>query len=116
MTMTAAMSAWTSRVRTAASVMYACIVRGILRTMNLTSARSESWPRRIGSVLFAPGDDPRKLGKAIDAGATLAIADLEDAVAEPVKAVARDLVAAELTGRAPGAGRCAVRINALDTP
>ena len=73
-------------------------------------------PRRIGSVLFAPGDDPRKLGKAIDAGATLAIADLEDAVAEPAKAAARDLVAAALAGRAPAAGRCAVRINALDTP
>jgi citrate lyase beta subunit len=84
--------------------------------MNVTSARPEASRRRIGSVLFAPGDDPRKLGKAIDAGATLAIADLEDAVAEPAKAAARDLVAAALAGRASAAGRCAVRINALDTP
>jgi citrate lyase beta subunit len=84
--------------------------------MNVTRARPESSRRRIGSVLFAPGDDPRKLGKAIDAGATLAIADLEDAVAEPSKAAARDRVAAVLADRAPAAGRCAVRINALDTP
>jgi citrate lyase beta subunit len=84
--------------------------------MNMTDARSDRAPRRIGSALFAPGDDPRKLGKAIGAGATLAIADLEDAVAEPAKGAARDVVAAELARRAPGAGRCAVRINALDTP
>ena len=84
--------------------------------MNVASARSDSLRPRIGSVLFAPGDDQRKLGKAIDAGATLAIADLEDAVAESAKAAARDVVAAALTGRPPGAGRCAVRINALDTP
>jgi citrate lyase beta subunit len=84
--------------------------------MNMATARPVFPPRRIGSVLFAPGDDPRKLGKAIGAGATLAIADLEDAVAEPAKAAARDAVAAALAGRAPGAGRCAVRINAIDTP
>ena len=83
--------------------------------MNTTGTRSKTPPHRIGSVLFAPGDDPRKLSKAIDAGATLAIADLEDAVAEPAKAAARDLVAAELRRRGPAAGRCAVRINALDT-
>ena len=82
--------------------------------MSTTSTRSAR--RRIGSVLFAPGDDPRKLGKAIDAGATLAIADLEDAVAEPAKAAARDVVARALAGRTPAGGRCAVRINALDTP
>jgi citrate lyase beta subunit len=84
--------------------------------MNLSSERSESSPRRIGSALFAPGDDSRKLGKAIDAGATLVIADLEDAVAEPAKAAARDVVAAALGQRAPAGGRCAVRINALDSP
>ena len=84
--------------------------------MNTTAARFESSRRRIGSALFAPGDDPRKLGKAIGAGATLAIADLEDAVAEPAKAAARDAVASLLTGRAPEAGRCAVRVNALETP
>jgi citrate lyase beta subunit len=84
--------------------------------MNMTTARSGSASRHIRSVLFAPGDDSRKLGKAIAAGATLAIADLEDAVAEPAKATARDAVAAALAQRAPGGGRCAVRINALDSP
>jgi len=84
--------------------------------MNMTSARSGSAQSPIRSVLFAPGDDPRKLGKAIAAGATLAIADLEDAVAEPAKATARDVVAAALAQRTPTGGRCAVRINALDSP
>jgi citrate lyase subunit beta/citryl-CoA lyase len=84
--------------------------------MNTTSTRSDAARPRISSVLFAPGDDQRKLGKAIDAGATLAIADLEDAVAESAKAAARDVVATTLGGRTPAAGRCAVRINALDTP
>src|ERR1700689_4191517 len=106
MTMTATMSARASRVRTAASATYACIVRGILRApMNMTTARSESSPRRIRSVLFAPGDDPRKLGKAIAAGATLAIAALEDAAAEPAKATARDVVVAALAQRGPAGGR-----------
>jgi citrate lyase subunit beta/citryl-CoA lyase len=68
------------------------------------------------SLLFAPGDDPRKLVKAIAAGAALAVADLEDAVAEERKVGARATVAQALVSRKPDGGRCAVRINELDGP
>ena len=61
-------------------------------------------------MLFAPGDDPRKLAKAIAVGASCAVADLEDAVADANKVGARDTVADALGGRD---GRCAVRVNEL---
>jgi citrate lyase beta subunit len=96
----------------------------------MADARSDRRRTAIRSLLFAPGDDPRKLAKAFASGATVAVADLEDAVAEPQKAAARETVAAALAERAAlganadanananaGAGpRCAVRINALDEP
>jgi citrate lyase subunit beta/citryl-CoA lyase len=82
----------------------------------MTARRTTTPAGRIGSALFVPGDDERKLAKGIGAGAALAIADLEDAVAETAKSAARDAVATALTRRAPDSGRCAVRINALDGP
>jgi citrate lyase beta subunit len=96
----------------------------------MTDRRPTTPAGRIGSALFVPGDDERKLTKAIGAGAALVIADLEDAVAEPAKPAARDTVATALARRArdgarcarDGAcwardgARCAVRINALDGP
>jgi citrate lyase beta subunit len=45
------------------------------------------------SLLFAPGDDERKLIRARACGADAVVADLEDAVAPPAKAAARELVA-----------------------
>jgi citrate lyase beta subunit len=66
------------------------------------------------SLLFAPGDDPAKLSKALAAGAGCVIADLEDAVADAAKERARATVADALAGR--GEARCAVRVNALDHP
>src|SRR6201999_607486 len=66
---------------------------------------------------FAPGDDPRKLAKAFTSASTVAVADLEDAVAEGNKGAARETVAAALAPPPPGArARRAVRINALDGP
>jgi citrate lyase beta subunit len=82
----------------------------------MTDRRSTTPAGRIGSALFAPGDDERKLTKALGVGAALVIADLEDAVAEHAKAAARDTIAAALARRGSDAGRCAVRINALGTP
>lgn len=89
-----------------------------------SDARSESRPAVAGSplrrtprsLLFAPGDDPRKLAKALTAGAGLVVADLEDAVAEPSKGQARATVAKLLADRDASRGRCAVRINGLDGP
>lgn len=72
-------------------------------------------PLAARSLLFAPGDSPRKLEKAGLSEADLVIADLEDAVAGPAKADARHTVAARLKGadrRMPHW----VRINPLDTP
>jgi citrate lyase subunit beta/citryl-CoA lyase len=67
------------------------------------------------SLLFAPGDSPRKLAKAGASGADLVLLDLEDAVAEPNKAEARTLVAAHLREAAHAQPQW-VRINPLDGP
>ena len=44
-------------------------------TSPMTDRRSTTPAGRIGSALFVPGDDERKLAKAIGAGAALVIAD-----------------------------------------
>jgi len=56
------------------------------------------------SYLFAPGDDARKVEKALVAGADAVVLDLEDAVAAPRKGAARELVAAALAAPAPEGG------------
>ncbi len=66
------------------------------------------------SLLFVPGDDERKIAKGLASAADALILDLEDAVALPRKAVARELCAATLTAGARM--KLFVRINALDTP
>jgi citrate lyase subunit beta/citryl-CoA lyase len=72
-------------------------------------------PLTARSLLFAPGDSPRKLEKAGLSAADLVIIDLEDAVAESAKPAARIAVAQHLKTthrRQPHW----VRINPLDTP
>lgn len=72
-------------------------------------------PLTARSLLFAPGDSPRKLEKAGLSAADLVIIDLEDAVAESAKPDARVAVAQHLKTthrRQPHW----VRINPLDTP
>ena len=72
-------------------------------------------PLAARSLLFAPGDSPRKLEKAGMSAADLVIIDLEDAVAESAKPGARKAVADHLKTthrRQPHW----VRINPLDTP
>lgn len=72
-------------------------------------------PLAARSLLFAPGDSPRKLEKAGLSAADLVIIDLEDAVAESAKPDARKAVAEHLKvthRRQPHW----VRINPLDTP
>ncbi len=69
----------------------------------------------IGSartLLFVPGDRPQRFAKAAAAGADGILLDLEDAVAAPDKAAARDHVRQWLDSGADGA----VRINAAATP
>ena len=71
-------------------------------------------PRR--SLLFMPGSNARALEKAKTLPADGIILDLEDSVAPDAKAIARDQVAAAVTGRGFGRREVIVRVNGLDTP
>jgi citrate lyase subunit beta/citryl-CoA lyase len=72
----------------------------------------------LRSLLFVPADDPKKLAKALTRGADALILDLEDAVAEPAKARARDAAAAFVAAHASRADRprLIVRINGFGHP
>ncbi|MFG3129453.1 HpcH/HpaI aldolase/citrate lyase family protein [Streptomyces tendae] len=64
--------------------------------------------------LYAPGDRPRVVAKALAAGADVVVVDLEDAVAADRKKYAHDATA-ELLGE-PQPVPVHVRVNALDGP
>jgi citrate lyase subunit beta/citryl-CoA lyase len=69
------------------------------------------------SLLFVPGDSPKKLDKAMTSGADALIVDLEDSISPERKAQARDIALAFL--KSAGANktrpRLLVRINGLQT-
>ncbi|QNS06782.1 HpcH/HpaI aldolase/citrate lyase family protein [Streptomyces xanthii] len=64
--------------------------------------------------LYAPGDRPDVVAKALGSGADVVLVDLEDAVAPDRKAYALDATAELLTDRHPVPVH--VRVNALDGP
>ncbi|MEV0982294.1 CoA ester lyase [Streptomyces sp. NPDC049915] len=64
--------------------------------------------------MYAPGDRPRVVAKALGCGADVVVVDLEDAVAPDRKEYARAATADLLTERQPVPVH--VRINALDGP
>ena len=64
--------------------------------------------------LYVPGDRPERFEKAVASGADVVIVDLEDAVAAPSKAVARDNAIRWLAAARPGSVE--VRVNGLNTP
>ena len=66
------------------------------------------------SMLFVPGDSPRKFDKARQGHADALILDLEDSVVADKKAEARTLTRAMLEG-ARGSHEIYVRVNAFDT-
>ena len=68
------------------------------------------------SWLFVPGDSDKKLAKGIGTAADILLIDLEDAVAESAKPVARETVAAFLRANADQRDRLWVRINPLQGP
>lgn len=70
----------------------------------------------LRSWLFIPGDSEKKLAKADATGADALILDLEDSVSAENKPRGRELVAAFLRDRPPGArtSQLWVRINPLD--
>src|ERR1700693_3994012 len=69
------------------------------------------------SLLFVPGDSPKKLAKGLESGADALIVDLEDSVAADRKAEARATALAFLKDAAAAAQRprLLVRVNGLDT-
>lgn len=69
------------------------------------------------SLLFVPGDDSRKLDKALASNADALIVDLEDSVAAGAKVRARETCLAFLKSTMPRQDRprLFVRINALDS-
>ncbi|MFM8542503.1 MAG: HpcH/HpaI aldolase/citrate lyase family protein [Chakrabartia sp.] len=71
---------------------------------------------KMRSWLFAPGDSEKKMMKAVESNADIALLDLEDAVAVENKPVARQLVHDLLRANAAHRARIWVRINPLDGP
>lgn len=66
------------------------------------------------SILFVPGDSPRKFERAAAGEADALVLDLEDSVAPEAKAAARGMVREMLAKGAPGKPLW-VRVNPLDT-
>ncbi|MGP3991433.1 HpcH/HpaI aldolase/citrate lyase family protein [Streptomyces sp. 3N207] len=66
--------------------------------------------------LYAPGDRPDVVAKALRSGTDVVLVDLEDAVAPERKAYARASTAELLSDGAPGPVPVHVRVNALDGP
>jgi citrate lyase subunit beta/citryl-CoA lyase len=69
--------------------------------------------KALRSFLFAPGNHPRRVEKALSLDADAVILDLEDAVATAEKPAAREAVAASFAR--PRSGSLYVRVNAVDT-
>ncbi|PTM42502.1 CoA ester lyase [Bosea sp. 124] len=69
------------------------------------------------SLLFVPGDSPRKQQKGLDSGADALILDLEDSVALDGKPQAREITRAflEAARTLPRRPRLIIRVNALST-
>jgi citrate lyase subunit beta/citryl-CoA lyase len=67
----------------------------------------------LRSFLFAPGNHPRRVAKALTLDADAVILDLEDAVAIAEKPATREAVAAAF--EEPRTGLLYVRVNAADT-
>ncbi|EKU74786.1 MULTISPECIES: HpcH/HpaI aldolase/citrate lyase family protein [Sphingobium] len=73
-------------------------------------------PIKMRSWLFAPGDSEKKMAKAADSAADIALFDLEDAVVTENKPLARQMVHDFLAARPEGRERLWVRVNPLDGP
>jgi citrate lyase subunit beta/citryl-CoA lyase len=78
-------------------------------TIHAESIYTRSW-------LFAPGDSERKMEKATAGTADIVIFDLEDAVTETQKPVARSMVTAFLKANSNHRARFWVRINPIQVP
>ena len=71
---------------------------------------------KMRSWLFAPGDSDKKMAKAAEGSADIALFDLEDAVTPENKPLARTMVHDFLAGYTGDKRRLWVRVNPLDGP
>ncbi len=71
---------------------------------------------KMRSWLFAPGDSERKMTKAMEGSADIALFDLEDAVTPENKPLARQIVHDFMKANAAHRERLWVRINPFDGP
>jgi citrate lyase subunit beta/citryl-CoA lyase len=67
------------------------------------------------SLLFTPGDEPEMMRKSLDMDADVIIFDLEDAVSQANKEIARERIPAALEESTEAAPDVWVRINPLET-
>src|SRR4030095_8218717 len=74
-------------------------------------ARGDGESRTRRSLLFVPGDDPRKTAKAAASGADCVVLGLEDGVAAERKQEARGIVAESLATLDFGCSERLVRLN-----
>lgn len=70
----------------------------------------------LRTTLFVPGDRPTRIAKALSCGADAVAVDLEDAVAESVKAQARETAVATLLSCDTSAVSLLIRVNGMRTP
>jgi citrate lyase subunit beta/citryl-CoA lyase len=82
----------------------------------ITATTASDRPGIALTWLYAPGDRPDVVAKALRSGADVVLVDLEDAVRADRKAYARAATAELLSEPAPGPGRIHVRVNALGGP
>ncbi|MBI3964872.1 MAG: CoA ester lyase [Chloroflexi bacterium] len=84
-----------------------------------SAARQSGSSTRFRSLLYAPGNNEKLLGKVFDCGADGVVLDLEDAVPHAEKARARDLVRETVRRRADGDAASSppvfVRVNNPET-
>jgi citrate lyase subunit beta/citryl-CoA lyase len=81
-----------------------------------TASRWEAAEQIPLTWLYAPGDRPEVVAKALGSGADVVLVDLEDAVPPGRKGYARAATAELLAERAAGGPALHVRVNALDSP
>jgi citrate lyase subunit beta/citryl-CoA lyase len=70
----------------------------------------------IATMMFVPAHDARKVAKALASSADAVILDLEDAVPEEMKSVAREAAAATVRDHTAAIPHLYIRVNALDSP
>ena len=81
-------------------------------TLRLGSDRALGVAERARTLLFVPGNRPDRFARAVASHADLVVVDLEDAVGDGDKAMARESVARWLDAGGPDTA-AAVRVNAL---